>query len=89
MNEDGQKTVQDNYDEIFEINTAIVEFARKKVLDLRGLAELHRLAADKYDQAADSVAEMSLQSAELIARGIAVEAGLFVPDDEEEAEDDE
>lgn len=84
MNSD--KTVQDNYDEIFEINTAIVEFSRKKVLDLRGLAELHREIADLYDETADGVAEMSLKSAELIAKGIAVEMGLREDDEDDEDE---
>lgn len=77
------KTVQDNYDEIFQINTAIVEFSRKKVLDLREIAELHREVADLYDGAADAVAEMSLKSAELIAKGIAVEMGLREDDEDE------
>lgn len=86
MNEDDTHTVQDDYDEIFEMNAAIVGFSRKKVGDLRGLAELHRQVADLYDEAADSVAEMALKSAELIARGIAVEAGLL---DEDEDEDDD
>lgn len=77
--------VQDNYDEIFEMNTAIVGFARQKVLDLREAAEMHRTVADGYDEIANAVAQMSLVSAELIAKGIAVEAGLR----DEGAEDDD
>lgn len=87
MNPDDIKTVQDNYDEIFEVNSAIVEFTRKKVIDLRGVAELHRQIADRYDEIADSVAEMSLKSAEMIAAGMAVEMGLRDPDEEEDEDE--
>lgn len=88
MADDPFRTVQDNYDQAFEINTAIVGFTRKKVLELRELAEKHRECAEKYDEIADTLCDFSLQSAELIAHGIAVEAGL-IGDDDPEGEGDE
>lgn len=85
MNDDD--SVTDKYGHIFEINGAIVQFTREKIIEIQGLAELHRTVAEKYDGIAEQLAELATESARLIGDALAVEMGLGGEDEEGDNDD--
>lgn len=84
------KSVTDKFSEIFEFNTAIVNFTREKVVEVQALAELHRQVAGKYDEISIQLMEVAAESAQLIGDALVAEMGLGGEgEDEEEGEEDD